>query len=300
MSTRDNLTYMDRESGRLVTEAVYAQSFLSWSYNSRVGLLATELILRHKWLSRFYGWVNSTYWSRRRIGPFVEALNIDLSDLNRPIETFVSFDEFFSREIDLSNRPICPTPGVCVSPVDGRALAYPLIEANTTFRIKRATFDLRELVRDESLAADFDNGSAFVSRLYLADYHHFHFPDSGKPGPAANVPGKYYAVSPYAHRTLVPFYSENHRMVTVFHSDHFGPIGMVEIGAFTIGSIQQRYCPDKHVEKSARKGLFRLGGSTIVLLFEPGAIVFDNDLISNTEKELETYIRLGDAIGRVP
>ncbi|MDH3216236.1 MAG: phosphatidylserine decarboxylase, partial [Candidatus Krumholzibacteria bacterium] len=138
------------------------------------------------------------------------------------------------------------------------------------------------------------------SRLYLSDYHHFHFADSGIPGEAVSIPGKYYAVSPYARRALVPFYTENHRMVTTFDSDHFGRMILVEIGAFTVGSIQQHYQPGMRVAKGARKGVFELGGSTVVLLFPPGAITFDGDLLAHTKDEIETYVQLGDSIGRTP
>ena len=137
-----------------------------------------------------------------------------------------------------------------------------------------------------------------ISRLYLTDYHHFHFPDSGTPGIAVSYPGKYYAVSPYSLRRLVPFYAENHRMLTLFDSDHFGQIAMVEIGAFTVGSIQQRYRPGLHVGKAAHKGYFELGGSTVVLLFQKGAIDLDEDLCDHTRNGIETYVRLGDSIGR--
>ena len=87
-------------------------------------------------------------------------------------------------------------------------------------------------------------------------------------------------------------------MITLFDSDLFGQIAMIEIGAFTVGSIRQCYKPDSYVSKGAHKGFFEIGGSTVVLLFQKGAIEFDQDLIANTEKEIETFIQLGDSIGK--
>lgn len=112
------------------------------------------------------------------------------------------------------------------------------------------------------------------------------------------IPGKLYAVSPYSIEALIPFYTENRRMLTLFASDQFGQIAMVEIGAFTVGSIKQCYRADIHVAKGAEKGFFELGGSTVALLFEPGAIRLDKDLCANTAAGLETYVRLGESIGR--
>ncbi len=51
--------------------------------------------------------------------------------------------------------------------------------------------------------------------------------------------------------------------------------------------------------KGAHKGFFEVGGSTIVLVFEKGAIRFDDDLPRNTRSGLETYVRLGESVGRV-
>jgi hypothetical protein len=36
------------------------------------------------------------------------------------------------------------------------------------------------------------------------------------------------------------------------------------------------------------------------MLFEPGLIEFDEDLVSHTRNGLETYVRLGDSIGSRP
>jgi phosphatidylserine decarboxylase len=97
---------------------------------------------------------------------------------------------------------------------------------------------------------------------------------------------------------VVPFYGENRRTVTLFESDHFGPVAMIEVGAFIIGLIQQCYQPGARVRKGDHKGFFELGGSIVVLLFRKGAIQFDDDLCKNTSRGIETYVRLGESIAR--
>ena len=47
-------------------------------------------------------------------------------------------------------------------------------------------------------------------------------------------------------------------------------------------------------------GLFEYGGSTVVLLFEPGKIVFDDDLVFNTQNRLETLVKMGVQIASAP
>jgi phosphatidylserine decarboxylase len=177
-------------------------------------------------------------------------------------------------------------------------LAYPYVPVDATFRIKRAAFNLESLLRDAALAREFAGGSMAVCRLGLSDYHHFHFPDSGTPGPPIALRGRYHAGGPYAERALVPFFAENHRMLTLFDSDHFGRMAMIEVGALTVGSIQQRFRPGARVAKGEPKGVFELGGSTVVLLFRKGAIELDQELCALTAQEVECYVRMGRPLGQ--
>jgi phosphatidylserine decarboxylase len=299
MKENFDITYYDRASGVFMSERVYARAFLFWSYNTSLGQFTTNLLLRQRLMSRLYGWFHKQRWSRRRIQSFVQKMKVNVDDLVCPLDDFTDFNSFFTRDIDLSKRPINQDPRVCVAPTDGKVLAYPFVGIDTTFRVKRGIFNLRRFLQDDFLAKKYAGGSMVISRLCLPDYHHFHFPDSGIPSRAQSIRGKYYAVGPYALRTLIPFYTENHRMMTLFNSDHFGQVTMIEVGAFTVGSIKQRYRDDEHVPKGARKGFFELGGSTVVLLFRRGAIQLDEDLCSKTQQDLETYVRLGESIGKI-
>lgn len=300
MNHRMSIPYYDRKTGLLKNEEIYGEGFLYWAYNTRSGRLFTDLIFRQKFFSQAYGWLHKQPLSKRKIQPFVKAMKVDLAESVRPLEDFKSFNDFFTREIDLSKRPIDPNPGVCIASVDGKILAYPVVDPDMTFRIKRNTFNLRKFLCKDELTEKFAGGSMVVSRLCLIDYHHFHFPDSGIPHEAVSIKGKYHAGGSYGLHRLVPFYTENYRMVTLFDSDHFGQIALVEIGAFTVGSFQQRYKAGVPVAKGARKGFFELGGSTVVQLFQRGRIELDEDLVANTQKGIETYVCLGDSIGRMP
>jgi phosphatidylserine decarboxylase len=237
-------------------------------------------------------------WSRRKIVPFINKMKVNTDELLHPLEDFISFKDFFIREIDLSKRSIHMEQQICIAPADGKYLAYSEVPGDSTFRIKRHSFNMREMVGDEDLSRQYHRGSMVICRIGFSDYHHFHFPDTGLPGEAVSVRGTYHASGPYSLSKLVPFYTENHRKCTIFETDNFGRVIFVEIGAFTVGSIQQRYQPGVRVVKGSRKGFFSLGGSTIVLLFKRDAIEVDEDLLNNTKKEIETYIRFGDSIGR--
>jgi phosphatidylserine decarboxylase len=293
-----NLTYYDRSTGALLTEPVYAKTFLFWSYNSRSGQIMTDLIFRQKVFSKLYGWLHKQPWSKLKIKSFARQMKISEDELLQPLDEFASFNDFFTREIDLSKRPINNDPGFCIAPTDGKVLAYRFVPTDMTFRIKNGLFNLRRFLKDDALTDIYANGSLVISRLSLRDYHHIHFPDSGVPKRAVPINGKYYAVGPYALRAHLPFYTENRRTLTLFDSDHFGRIAIVEVGGFTVASIQQRYEIGTHVAKGAHKAFFELGGSTVVLLFERGAVQLDEDLCFRTLAGIETFVKFGDSIGR--
>jgi len=44
--------------------------------------------------------------------------------------------------------------------------------------------------------------------------------------------------------------------------------------------------------------MFEFGGSTVILMTEPGKVQPDEDLIRNTEAGYETLVKLGEQVGR--
>ena len=292
--------YFDRRDGQKRKDPIASARFLRWAYNTRSGRWAENFIFATKAFARFYGWLHKTRWSRRKISPFVREMGVDLDDLTRPAVDYPNFHEFFVRDIDLSRRPMARDSEICAAPVDGRILAYADISPDRIFQIKQSVFCLRGFLKDDGLAERFAGGTLIICRLGLADYHYVHFPFSGVPGPPLSIPGKYHAGGPYSLRRLIPFYAENFRMVTAVDSDRFGRAAIVEIGAMSVGSIRQLFQPGAPAVKGAKKARFELGGSTVALLLEKGRIEIDADLLAHTAEGIETYVRLGDSIGRVP
>jgi len=48
----------------------------------------------------------------------------------------------------------------------------------------------------------------------------------------------------------------------------------------------------EHVKRAEELGYFKFGGSTILLLFEPGKMMWDEDLVENSKGALETLVSL--------
>jgi phosphatidylserine decarboxylase len=74
---------------------------------------------------------------------------------------------------------------------------------------------------------------------------------------------------------------------------------MVEVGALLVGTIVQTHGAGR-VRRGEEKGFFRFGGSTVVLLCEPGRLLIDEDLQRASEASLETLVRVNTRIGRQP
>ena len=66
-----------------------------------------------------------------------------------------------------------------------------------------------------------------------------------------------------------------------------------------VGSIVQNYTPGTDVRKGREKGLFKFGGSTILVLLEKGSVRIDRDIIENTKKGYETSILMGERLAAV-
>ncbi len=298
MIAESDTVCVDRATGSLREDPVYAGGFLRWAYSTGTGRLLTGAVLSQPVLSRLYGWYCRRRRSIRKIAPFAARMKVDMTESLRPLDQFTSFNDFFTREIDLGRRPLCTDPLVCVCPVDGRIAVVPVLDPDRPFQVKHVIFDLRKFLSDDSLVRMFVGGAMALCRLYLPDYHHVHFPDSGRPWVPRTIRGKLHASGPYARRRPMPPPSVNHRMITLLDSDHFGTFGITEVGAMTVGSIRQVFIPGTRVHKGERKAVFELGGSTVVLLFPPGAIRFDEDLITNSEHGVSTYVRMGESLGR--
>jgi phosphatidylserine decarboxylase len=161
--------------------------------------------------------------------------------------------------------------------------------------VKGCEVTVDELLGDRALATRFEGGAALVIRLAPADYHRFHFPDRGEAGPARSIPGPLHSVHPVARAAGVPSL-RNRRAVTLVDTPRFGTLALLEIGALCVGTIVQTYAPGS-VQRGQEKGLFRFGGSAMVLLAQAGRLRLDDDLLANTNRGLETVIRMGTRVG---
>lgn len=291
------INYIERKTGEKRVEKIYGYRALSLLYgNGFLKSLFSKLILPllayFPFFSQFYGTLQKRPSSKKKIVPFIEAYGVDASEF---LDTeFNSFNDFFIRKLKPEARPIISNPNILAMPADGRYLVYPKFQQ---FVVKGKEFSLFEFLQSQADASRYQEGSMAIARLCPSDYHRFHFPCDGTATEARLINGSLYSVNPMALAKRIVILSENKRMITEIDSKQFGTILYIEIGATAVGTIRQTYTPDQFVKKGEEKGYFEFGGSCIVLLFEKGRIVFDEDLIKNTERGLETRALFGSSLG---
>jgi phosphatidylserine decarboxylase len=252
-----------------------------------------------------------------RLGPvthaiirrFVDHYKVDMQEAADPrIESYATFNDFFTRALREGVRPIAAAPFVC--PVDAAISQFGPIEHDQLFQAKGHSYSTRALVGgDQSLAHRFDHGH--FATLYLApkDYHRIHMPCEGRLKRMIYIPGDLFSVNPLTARHVPSLFARNERVVCEFETAH-GAMVMVLVGATIVGSVatvwhgvvnpprtreprEWRYADqDIVLAKGAEMGRFLLG-STVILLFPQNVLTFTPDWAPTRP------VRLGEAMATV-
>jgi phosphatidylserine decarboxylase len=292
------MEYYDRQKMKLMSEDIYGQGFLWFLYATRAGRFLNAAVFTRHPFNRVFGLYWDSRLSSRRIRSFVAKYGISMDEYAVPSNGFSNFNLFFSRKFRAGIRRFIDDEATLCAPVEGKLLVLEGIDPKQTIPVKDSCLRVGEVFR--SPLEEYQGGTLLIFRLYLADYHRFHFFDSGVSGPAVIIPGRYYSVTPMRFLSQVPqFYIRNQRQVTVFESDHFGTVLISEVGGFCVGSILQTYRPGFRVRRGEEKGYFAFGGSTVILLFRPGRVRMDFDILDYSRKQIETRVLLGTRIGEI-
>ncbi|KAG2194083.1 hypothetical protein INT46_006934 [Mucor plumbeus] len=239
--------------------------------------------------------------SVKQIPSFVQHYTIEMDDyVISDVNGYKNFNEFFTRAILPSKRPIAETDNhnVLVAAADSRLNVFNSIDAATTFWIKGKEFTLANLLQDNELANELEGGSLAIFRLAPQDYHRFHTPAKGKIKSIKPIVGTYYTVNPCTVNQDLNVFTDNHRSVVALKSHHGFSFAVVSIGALLVGSIVNTHAEEeKELEKGQEMGYFQYGGSTVIAVFPKNSVTWDEDLLSNSEKSIETVVTMGERIG---
>lgn len=284
------MEYIDL-NGKIVKHISEQDKILNFLYKNPFGRLLLKPLVQPK-ISELAGKFLSTPLSANMIKTFIRNHNIDMTAYEE--KEYKSFNDFFTRKIKDGRRPVPEDPQVLISPCDCKATVHP-IQKNSILSIKDTEYTLRSLLKSQKLAKRFQGGYAYVLRLTVDDYHRYLYAVSGRQSKNYHIEGTYHTVNPFANDYL-PIYKENTREYTVIHSEEFGDVVQMEVGALLVGKISNHKESCTAV-RGEEKGFFEYGGSTIVLLTAKNAVIPRTDLITNTRNGYETKLLQGHVLG---
>lgn len=250
------------------------QYLLPGHWISRLVLLATRVQLR---------------WFKNMLIRFViRQYQVNMDEVEQAdIETYKSFNEFFTRTLKRDARPIAEGDRVLCCPVDGRVSQAGEIRDNTIYQAKGHDYSCHALLGGyDDIAGQFAQGRFATLYLSPRDYHRIHMPVSGRLRQMIYVPGRLFSVNPQTVRVIPGLFARNERVIALFDTE-FGRMAMVLVGALNVGCIEtvwhgvvtpphkqpvHRWLyehEDISLQKGAEMGRFNMGSTVICLFANP-------------------------------
>lgn len=265
---------------------------LKFLYKNSFGRIILKVITL-PFVSSLVGAYMNSGLSKGRIDKFIMTNGINMEDYEKA--EFKSFNEFFTRKIKAEKRPFPKEKSVLFSPCDGKLSAYK-ISKDTVLPVKGSSYTISQLLDNPDLAKEYEGGSCLVFRLAVDDYHRYCYIDDGTKTDNVKIKGKLHTVQPIA-LNMMPVFVQNSREYTVLHTENFGDVVQVEVGALCVGKIKNHHGSGK-ITAGQEKGMFLFGGSTIILLIHKDEAEIQQEFFKNTENSLETIVKMGEPIGR--
>jgi phosphatidylserine decarboxylase len=240
---------------------------------------------------------------------FVKKYQVNMTEAQNPeISSYATFNDFFTRALKPGARPLTAAALIC--PVDGAISQFGDIKQDQIFQAKGHSYSTTALVGgDNTLAAQFQNGSFATIYLSPKDYHRIHMPCDGTLKRMIYVPGDLFSVNPTTARGVPGLFARNERVVCVFETEN-GPFVLVLVGATIVGSMATVWHGQINPPRSAdvrewryddeiislkqgdEMGRFMLG-STVVMLFPESR---SKTMAYNSAWEAGGAVQLGQAM----
>ncbi len=280
---------------KLVQEKIEKSGLLCFLYNNLLGKFLRKF-LNKKYAAKIYAIYQNSFWSKRKILPFIKKHNINMSQFERKVSEYKSFNDFFTRKLKPGIRHIDLAPNVFISPADSKLFVVENISQNIEFFVKNERFNLSFFLQEQQLAQQYQDGLLMIFRLAPPDYHRFHFPVDCISSKLKIISGSYESVNPITYKSGIQPLLENERQLTILKTETFSDVIMVSVGAMFVGKIVQKYVPDEKYKKGEEMGYFEFGGSSLVLIFKKGTIIPKKIFLEHSKVGFETEIKMGQTI----
>ncbi len=189
-------------------------------------------------LARLLAYGRFLPWKRLLIRAAVAKFDINVGEAaNENLESYESFNAFFTRALKPGARTADPDPTTLLMPADGKISQIGRISGGSIFQAKGQSFTAAELLGDEAAARPYADG--WFANIYLSprDYHRVHMPWSGRLLETLHVPGRLFSVAPWAVAEVPRLFARNERLVCHFETEH-GPMCLVMVGALLVSGVE--------------------------------------------------------------
>ena len=242
---------------------------------------------------------------------FVRGFDPDMKDAVETEPTaYASFNEFFTRALRAGTRPVDSDPRAIVSPVDGTVSEAGELTADRLMQAKGHEYSLRALLAGNAAwERTFLGGTSATIYLAPYNYHRIHMPLAGELRESFYVPGRLFSVNRTTAQLVPGLFSRNERVFCGFDSGGM-PWANILVGALNVGSMATVWHGDVTPRKVREVTALPVGdvlapatlgkgdemarfnmGSTVILLFPPGAVRWDGRLAAGNT------LRMGERIG---
>ncbi len=265
-------------------------------------------VLPRKRVSASMGWLGRRRLPRWILRTFLRwyigHYGVNLDEAAGTLDDYDTIVSFFIRRLKDGARPVCADEGAVVAPCDGRVYAIGHIEGGRLPQSPDLDYAVGDLLGGDDR---YEGGEFAVIYLSPKDYHRVHTPVAGGVVGYRYRPGRLWPVFDAATRRIRDLFARNERLVARVRSEDFGDVAVVMVGAFGVGRmavefadlLTNRGAPAADVDlptpfavaRAGELGRFELG-STVVLVFEPGAVAW--------EAKPGDVVRLGQRIGARP
>ena len=239
-----------------------------------------------KKLAEAWGQFLDTPASASGITSFVAQPNYNIGDYFVEPSGWLTFNQFFAREVKPGKRPIAEPNNdkVIVSPADATFLGKWDIDANSKVTVKGVTWPIAKLLDGSPYQNAFENGIYTHSFLGPFDYHRYHVPVAGEIKEVRNIRGRVYMdVIRRADGTLYPVDGETYQVdqergLIVIDSPEVGLVAVLPVGMGNVSSVNLTPEVGARLQKGDEFGFFMFGGSDIVMLFQSKKVVIDAEV----------------------
>lgn len=283
----------DLKSNSLIEEPIYGEDFLRFCYTHQLGKILSQLIFTKRPINDLYALYKRSRFSSKQIPLDIKKYRIDMSQFED--KSYKNFRDFFLRKFKDGARNFPHTNNQFGAFCEGKYLGYNKITDDIKYPVKGTSLSPSELLQNKNYANFFVDGSILIARLCPADYHYFHFPDSGCIIDAYQIPGSLESVSAFALSRKPEVFCLNERRVNILKTDNFGHLAFIEVGAMVVGRICQTFKNSTFI-RGQEKGYFDFGGSTVIILAEKNILSINPKILENSITNLETAVSLGQTI----